>query len=344
MVPSIDKSNMYQILKDFHLQIQEAVKIANSFEFKNFDIQNVNKIIINGMGGSAIGGDLVRSYTLYETSIPIFINRNYRLPSFADENTLVIISSYSGNTEETNSAYAEAIYKNCKILCITSGGKVEETARKNNHNFVIIPGGLQPRCAIGYSFFTLLILLTKLGFIKDKSAEIHSVIAMVKENSATFSSLDEKVSPALQIAKELKGKLPVIYSSVDVLDVVNLRWRGQISENAKMLAFGNFYPEMNHNELVGWELNKEILKNIVVVFLKDVEDIARIQTRMSITEDIYVKLASAILTIKGEGKTLLERIFYLIYLGDWISYHLAVLNNVDPTPVDAINYLKNKLA
>jgi glucose/mannose-6-phosphate isomerase len=340
---AIDKSNMYDILKNFHLQIEDAVKIALKTKIDSISTAGIKNIIISGLGGSAIGGDLIRSYTNYEIKIPVSVNRNYTLPEYTSKDTLVIISSYSGNTEESVSAYNEAIAKGCKVVCITSGGEVEKIALKNKHTLIKIPGGYQPRSALGYSFFSLLILFSRLGFIGDKQNNIHRTIASIKENSANFANLRSDNNASIAIAHILKNHLPVIYSSVDVLDIVNLRWRGQISENAKILAYGNLFPEMNHNELVGWELNKEIMKKIVVVILRDGEDNTRIVQRMDITKKIFEKYAYEVIEIGGTGTGKLERIFDLIYLGDWVSYYLAVLNDIDPTPVDVIANLKNEL-
>lgn len=339
----IDTSNMYYILKNFHSQISEAVEIGKSSEFFSFDKYGIKNIIINGLGGSAIGGDLIRSYTHYNSTVPVYINRNYHLPGFAGKDTLSVISSYSGNTEETISAYKESKSKECRIICISSGGKVEKMALEHKDRFIKIPGGLQPRCALGYSFFVLLTVLSEFPFLSLENENIKNVIENIKRDSEIYSLFDPEKNKALKIAKQLFNKLPVIYSSNDILDVVNLRWRGQISENAKQLAYGNVYPEMNHNELVGWEKNRDILNKIIVVFLKDIDDNERIKMRMEITEEIYKKHASDVISVSGEGETRLERIFNLIYLGDWVSYHLALLNQVDPTPVDAITYLKEKL-
>lgn len=340
---AIDKSNMYDILKNFHLQIEDAVKIATNTDIDSFSTDGIKNIIISGLGGSAIGGDLIRSYTNYEIKIPVSVNRNYTLPEYASEDTLVIISSYSGNTEESVSAYNEAIAKGCRVVCISSGGEVEKIASENNHTIIKIPGGYQPRCALGYSFFCLLILFTRLGFIGDKQNNIHRTIASIKENSVKFADIRSNSNAAIAIANILKNHLPVIYSSVDILDIVNLRWRGQISENAKILAYGNLYPEMNHNELVGWELNREIMKKIVVIILRDGEDNTRIVQRMDITKKIFEQFATEVIEIGGTGNGKLERIFDLIYLADWVSYYLAILNDTDPTPVDVITNLKTEL-
>ncbi len=343
IINAIDKSNMYNVLRDFHLQVKDALSIINKYKLKKFGSGEIKNVIISGLGGSAIGGDLFRSITQYEIRIPVTVNRNYTIPKFADRNTLVIISSYSGNTEETISAYKQAIKAGCRIICITSGGEVQKIAEKNKHNCVIIPKGFQPRCALGYSFFTLLILFQKLGFTKGKQEEIKETIRILEKGAGVYTKLNLEKNPALKIAADLKGKLPVIYSSVDLLDIVNLRWRGQISENSKILAYGNLYPEMNHNELVGWKLNGDILKKTVVIFLKDRKDNDRIKLRMKITSEIIKEYADNILYIESNGRYKLGRIFDLIYLGDWVSYYLAIINNADPTPVDAISYLKSKL-
>lgn len=343
IVNKFDKKNMYAVLSDFPIQVCNAVDIASGVNVSKFNKKGIKNIIINGLGGSAIGGDLLRSYAYYEMKIPVFINRNYTLPAFADKDTLAVISSYSGNTEETNTAYKEALKRGCRIICVTSGGSVEKIARKNKNLFIKIPGGLQPRCAIGYSFFSLLILFTKLGFIKDKSEEINETVINLEESLAEYTDLSFDDNEALILATVIKGKLPVIYSSADVFDVVNLRWRGQISENAKILAYGNVYPEMNHNELVGWKLNEDILKKIILIILHDVDDNPRVKLRMKITEKIYKKYADNVIKLYSECDSRLARIFDLIYLGDWVSFYLAILNEVDPTPVDAINYLKNEL-
>ncbi|HPS64217.1 MAG TPA: bifunctional phosphoglucose/phosphomannose isomerase [Ignavibacteria bacterium] len=340
----IDRSNMYDILIDFPNQIKKAIQIGESAVLNSFDASGTDSIIICGMGGSAIGGDLLRSYTFYDSKIPVYVNRNYTLPAYAGKNTLVVISSYSGGTEETLSAYEEALRRGCKILCVSSGGTVEKRAKEKGSLLIKIPGGLQPRCALGYSFFVNYIVLSRLGFFTFDRNEFDNIIANITKKSRVFSDFKSNNNNALNIAKYLQHKLPVVYSSSDLLDVVNVRWRCQLNENSKLLAYGNFYPEMNHNEIVGWEQNEHILNKIVVIYLQDIDDLDRIRLRMNITEEIFEKHADSLIVLDGDGDTKLERILDLIYLGDWVSYHLAILENVDPTPVSVIGYLKDKLS
>lgn len=339
----IDKLRMFNVLVNFPHQIEESLEIADAVDLKSIKSFRIKNIVVYGLGGSAIGGDLNRSYLSYEMKIPFIVNRNYSIPEFANDKTLSVISSYSGNTEETISAYREIIKRKTKTICITSGGEIENLCLKNKHILVKIPGGLQPRCAVGYSFFTLLLILSKLNLISSKKADIKETISLIKRRTNIYTKPDHPKNTAVKTALKLFNRLPVIYSSSDILDAVNLRWRGQICENAKMLAIGNFYPEMNHNEIVGWAENKNILKNTAVIFLEDADDHPRIKKRMEITESIYKNFTDTIIHLKGKGKSRLARIFNLIYLGDWVSYYLALLNKVDPTPVKVIESLKEKL-
>lgn len=337
-----DKSNMFDVLAGFARQVEEAWQIGKNTN-PPADLSSVNKIIVTGLGGSAIGGDLLRSYLNYEINIPVFINRNYFLPAFAGENTLVIASSYSGNTEETISAYEDAKKKGCKIICVSSGGNLSVLAENDGYMIIKVPKGYQPRCALAYSFFPMLILLGKLGFVSERDTEIQGLVNFLQQRSELYTAVENEKNTAVALAAHLHGKIPVIYSSNDLLDIVNLRWRGQISENAKSLAFGNYLPEMNHNEIVGWQENSEILRNFAVVYLKDRDDNPANLKRLGITKNIIEQYRGLDIEIDSEGDTKLERIFDLVYLGDWISFYLAILYKVDPTPVEKISFLKNKL-
>lgn len=337
-----DKNNMFDVLAGFPEQLDEAFIIGSSLN-PPASLGNVNNIIISGLGGSAVGGDLLRSYLQYEIKIPVSVNRNYYLPAYADENTLVIISSYSGGTEETISAYDDAKEKGCKIAVISSGGKISIMAENDGYFLIKIPKGFQPRCALAFSFVPLLMLMIKLGFVNQRDDEIRSLIERTKMKSIEYTTIDDTKNPAISLAQHIEGKIPVVYSSNDVLDVVNYRWRGQIAENSESLAFGNYLPEMNHNEIVGWRKNPEILRKFVLIYLTDREDNPRILKRIEIMKEIIRPFREIELAIESEGNTKLERIFDLIYLGDWISFYLAILYKADPSEIENINVLKNRL-
>lgn len=341
-VKHLDGSDMYRTLKSFDEQLKNAVSISSKVEIPA-KYNGIRNIIIAGLGGSAIGGDLLRSYVSGECKVPVFVNRNYFIPAFADENTLIIVSSYSGNTEESLSSYEDAKKKNCRIICISSGGNLSQMAQADGNLLITVPGGFQPRCALGYSFIPMIYVLMLMELISDHRAEINNIIDYISFRGNIYGNIADAENPALKIAQHLQGKIPVIYSSNDLLDIVNLRWRCQINENAKSLAYGNLLPEMNHNEIVGWEVNPGILKNLAVIFLNDPEDNKRIAMRAEISKDLVKPFAGLVYEISSEGHTKLERILDLVYLGDWVSFFLAVLNKVDPTPIEKINILKTKL-
>lgn len=340
-----DSSNMFDVITSFPKQIEEAINIGYNIKSSVRDsVRDINKIIITGMGGSAIGGDLIRSFLNYRSGIPIFVNRNYHLPDFADENALVIVSSYSGSTEETLSAFDDAKKKRCSMIALSSNGDLESKANDDDVYFIKIPGGYQPRCALAYSFFPLMILLSKLNLINDYSDELTGVMNYMKRYSELYSALEES-NPAIQYAQQIYGTLPFIYGSNDVLDSVVMRWKTQFSENSKMLAHCNYFSELNHNEIVGWETMPEILSKITVLFLTVEEDNPRIVDRISISKKIIEEAGAAgTIEISGIGNTLLKSMFHLIYLGDWVTYYLAILNGVDPTPVKKIDVLKGELS
>lgn len=337
-----DSADMFSILSAFPEQITEACEIGSRI-VPSVSPDSVENIIITGLGGSAIGGDLLRSYIQNEISVPVSVNRNYFLPAYAGSKTLVVVSSYSGETEETLSAYNDAKSKGCKIVCVSSGGKLTVLAENDGYLVIKVPRGYQPRCALAFSFFTLLIFFIKNGFISEREDEIRNVIGLTKERALVYSTLESAGNTAEKIARHLLGKIPILYSSNDLLDIVNLRWRGQFAENAKTLAFGNYFPEMNHNEIVGWQENSEFLRNFAILYLLDREDNPRILKRQKVTKDILEKYRGLDIEIESEGNSRLERIFDLVCLGDWVSYYLAILSNVDPTPIEKINLLKNKL-
>ena len=309
-----------------------------------FRAASIRNIVVTGLGGSAIGGDLLRSYTSATLPVPMIVNRNYVLPEFVDRQSLVIVSSYSGGTEETISAHLDARKRKANVLCITSGGETERLAKKFRQPVIKIPKGLPPRAALGYSFFPLLLAMQKMKFLPPQEAAIRETTALLRKNARLYASLKNTANPAYGLAKKLFMKLPIVYSSADRFDAVNLRWRGQLAENAKVLAFGHVIPEMNHNEIVGWKTLQRIMNDMAVVFLRDRGEHPRVRTRMKITRGIISEFTNHVAEAEAEGTSPLARMFSLVYLGDWTSYYLALLNGMDPSPVRVIDYLKWELA
>ncbi len=337
-----DASSMRKLLIDFPKQIEDAIRIGKKALLPAR--RKIDNIVLTGLGGSAIGGDLLRSYLAEELSIPFFVNRHYFLPEFVDKSSLVIVSSYSGNTEETIAAHKDAARRKALLLAISTDGETERLSKKYRHSAIKIPPGLPPRAALGYSFFPLLVALIRLKFVSSREKDMKETVALLSKKAKIYATLDTKINRALAIAEKVYTRIPIVYSPADMLDAVNLRWRGQFCENAKVLAFGHVLPEMNHNELVGWKVLKHSMSTMAVIFLRDKAMHPRVRVRMDITKSIAGEFAATVIDAESEGASTLARMFSLIYLGDWVSYYLAILNGVDPTPVKVIDYLKSELA
>jgi len=343
VIGKLDKSNMRRLLLDFPQQYLRAGDLAVKFDLPCMS-GSAKNIVISGMGGSAIGGDLLRSLFSQICPVPIIVNRNYSVPEFVDEDTLFIAISYSGNTEETIAAFGSAMEKRAKVISISGGGRLETLAKdaKTPH-FSIPERGIQPRCAFGYLFIPAVVFLSRLGFIPDQSSELKETVDLLSRIAAKLAP-DKPIEDnhAKQLAIALYDKLPVIYASQDYFDVVAMRWKGQINENSKAMAFYNVIPEMNHNEIVGWGIPEDITRRCVVIILRSDETPA-IQKRMNITESLISAEDARIITVEAEGDSLLAKSLYLIYIGDFVSYYLAILNSVDPTPVERIGIFKSLL-
>ncbi len=345
-IEKYDESSMLELIESFPEQCQDAKCIGEAFELPQKFKRPYKNIVFTGLGGSAIGADLVRSYIAEDAQVPVLVNRNYTLANFVAEDTLVIASSYSGNTEETLSAYREAVLRGSNIVVITSGGKLEKAAKRGNFPCLMIPEGFPPRCALGYSFFPLLTVLAKIGVIRDQAGPIDDAIRNLRRlrDSRIGYKVPRKGNPAKKMAAKIFGKFPIIYAGQDHMDAVVTRWRGQLAENSKTLSSGNLFPEMNHNEIVGWENPREVLKECVAVILRDASDHPRISGRMDVTRKILKKEKVKVLEASSSGLGLLARIFSLVYTGDFVSFYLAILNGIDPTPVEKITMIKKAMA
>lgn len=344
-IKQIDKSNMLELLLGFPLQCKAAVRIANTAKIL-FEKKDFNKIVFAGMGGSAIGADLIKAYLYSDCLFPISVVREYEAPAFIDSLTLVFVASYSGNTEETLCAYNSAREKGAKVIVVSSDGKLKEDALSRNITFIEIPKNLPPRCALGYLSLIPLCILAKLGLIEDVRLRIDKMVEVLEElrNKSLNPYIGLKDNIAKAAALKLFNKFVVIYSASIHFDAAVFRLRAQLAENSKVLSSSHLFPEMNHNEIVGWQNPKKLFKNFMAVLLRDKDMHPRVAKRMDITRQILADEGVRIIEIWSRGFDLLSRIFSLIYIGDFISYYLAILYGVDPTPVDRVTYLKKKLA
>lgn len=322
----VDKSDMKGVLENFPQQIREALALAKGIKTD----KKIDKIIITGMGGSALPGDILKAY-LSDYNIPIFVNKDYFLPEFTNSKTLVFIISYSGNTEETIQSYRNALRKGAEIVVITSNGKLGKLCNKQKVNSIIVPKGVQPRLAYGYLFFSVLGVLQNSGLIDDKTKEIQKTIDTLKK--PLFKERAE------ELAERLVDKIPIIYSSKR-LDAIAYKWKINFNENTKILAFHNVFPELNHNEINGYV---NVKGNFHVLLLKDEDDYQRIKKRMSVTKRLIKSKGVPVTEIALSGSCKLAKIFSAIYLGDWTSYFLALRYGTDPTPVEIVEELKKQL-
>ncbi len=345
LISRLDRSNMLKLISGLPGQCKEAYDIGKGSDIlkPGNEIQN---IVFAGLGGSAIGADIMKVLLQNELAIPVVVCRNYTLPNFVGKNTLLFCSSYSGNTEETLSAFEGGLKKGASIITMGSGGKLKELSIKNGFKHVTIPSGYPPRTATGYMSIPVLAILGKLGLIEDKEKEVKEMCSALsdlrdKEVGADISS-DKNISKKL--AMSIFDKYCVVYGTSDSTEAVSVRWRGQLAENSKALASSHVLPEMNHNEIVGWEFPKKVLKDIKVIMLRDKSDHKRTQMRIDISKTIIKESGAEIFEVEKDGASLLARTFSLIYIGDFVSFYLAILNNIDPTPVKRVDYLKAQLA
>lgn len=325
---------MKKLIAEFTIQLEDALKIGESSTFKK-PTNSFNNIIITGLGGSGIGGKIVAQLVQNEVNVPIMVNNGYHLPAFVNEKTLVIVSSFSGNTEETLEAMQLAEEKGAEIACISSGGKVIEIAKEKGYNYILLPSCHSPRAMLSYSLTQQFFVLNQYGFISGdfKNSIANAIITIDKEIEAIKAE-------ALKIAKGIKGKTAIIYAE-ESYEGVSIRLRQQLNENAKVLCWHHILPEMNHNELVGWAGGKD--EYAVILFRND-SDYSRTQKRMEISKEVIEKYTNTHFEVWSKGDNPLEKSLYLIILGDWISIYLAEQLSVDPIEIKVINHLKGELA
>lgn len=340
----LDTDNMLQAISDFPAQIESCWKQMKSFSIPTHYIQAKN-IIILGMGGSAIGGALVSSFVLKKSRVPIFVHRDYDLPVFVGSDTLVIGVSYSGNTEETISGFEKAGQLTNKLIGISTGGQLGSLCRKFRAPFFEINYGSQPRAALGYLLTAVLGIATKLGFIEVEDHEINEAIVLLK-------AMEGKIHPgvraaqnqAKQLADRLRDKTPIIIGSGELSEVAR-RWKTQFNENSKQVAHFEILPEVNHNAIVGLDFPKKLSEKIFVILLQSKFSHPRVKIREQVTLQLFQQRKIQYETIYLQSATTpLNEMLLAIFLGDYVSYYLAMLNAVNPTTIEPINYLKDRLA
>jgi glucose/mannose-6-phosphate isomerase len=338
-----DPQGMLTCLHDMPELCQRAWQMAADFKLPA-SYQEIDKVVILGMGGSAIGGDLVRTLVTAETRLPVLVCRDYDLPAFVDNRTLVIASSYSGNTEETLSAFEQALKTEAKKMAITTGGKLKSLAEEKGIPVFTFDYKAQPRAALMFSFLSILGFLQQLDLMSDKSDYVAETVQVLERLAQGIKeTVPEMNNPAKRLAQKLYGHLPVIYGG-GIMSEVAHRWKTQLNENGKAWAFYEVFPELNHNAVVGYRFPPELAGKIVVVLLRSPSLSSRVKLRYEVTCQLLEKAKVSYELVDGQGNSLLSQMTSLILFGDYFSYYLAMLYETDPSPVETIAYLKEQLA
>ena len=325
---------MNDYINDFSNHLREAIEIANNTTLSPYT-KEIRNILICGLGGSGIGGTIVSDIISSKVNIPIAATKDYSIPNFVNEHTLVIANSYSGNTEETLYALEKCQARGAEIAVITSGGKLKTIAEEKKYNKIIIPGNQPPRAMFGYAFTELFFMLNHYGIIDDSfKSDFDKAITLIDTEKADIQK------QAMNVAKKMYKQTPVIYVAKG-FEGVAVRFRQQLNENSKMLGWHNVVPEMNHNELLGWRTNVD---DLAVVYFRNKCDYDRNQIRMDINKKVISKFTSNITEIWSKGDSLIENSLYHISVGDWTSWYLSEMNNVDAIEIDVIDFLKGELA
>ena len=341
-VKKVDRSDMLSDLVKTPDYCRDAIERAKRVNVP--EKVNPQNIVIVGMGGSAIGGEILHDWLRDTLPVPIEVCRDYVLPAYVNKDTLVLANSYSGNTEETLTAFLTAIQRKCTVLAVTSGGQLEAFCKKLHVPHVMIPSGLQPRVAVPYMFFPLPVLLEKLGIlsnIEDELEEAITVLAKVaKANALTVPAGDNR---AKQLAADLLGTIPVVYGFRQYTSIAH-RLKAQFNENSKVHSRSNVFPELNHNETVGYDAPEALSKQQSVILIRDPHEPPEIRNRIETTTDLVFNRAKTVMEITAQGEGKLAKMFSVMCTGDYASVYLAILQNKDPTPVKRIDRVKGELA
>jgi glucose/mannose-6-phosphate isomerase len=336
----IDKSNMLSFCVEAPRHYAEAAKLAKTL---SVDYSRPNAIVVAGMGGSGIGGELLKDWARDRITVPIEVCKEYSLPAFANKNTLVFAVSYSGETEETLNIFCDAIKRKCMIICISSGGKLHEFAEKLGFAHLLVPSGMAPRATLPYLFMPLITALEKMHLVSGVDREISEITEVLEQVSAD-NSPEKPLSHnfSKKLAENISGTVPVVYG-FGFYRTVAQRLKTQFNENSKNPAKWEVFPELNHNEIVGWEEAKEFAKCFSVIFIRDAEEPIEIRKRIEVTKELMSRQIKKLFEVHSRGTSRLAKMTSVICTGDFTSVYLAILRGIDPTPVKTITLLKDEL-
>ena len=339
-IKRIDKSNMLSFCVDAAKHYEKAAQIA---EKATVDYPKPKSIIVAGMGGSAVGGELLRDWAHDTLPVLVEVCREYTLPAYVGKDALTFIVSYSGETEETLSIFLEALKRKSVVICIGSGGTLLDFAEKMNVPNIRVPAGIPPRAAFPYLFIPMLICLRKLGLITEVEPEIREAIATVRQicdENAPEKPLEKNLSKKL--ATNIFKTVPVVYG-FEFYRSVAQRFKQQFNENSKVPSKWETFPELNHNEIVGWEEAGELANHFSVVIIRDKAEPEQIRCRIEASKELLIDKVAGIYEVWSRGEGKLAKMLSTMLIGDFASVYLAILRGVDPTPVKTISTLKDKI-
>lgn len=339
-IKNIDKNDMLSFCVEAPKHCSKAIQMA-----KNVSIgcPAPQTIIVAGMGGSGICGDLLRDWTRDNVNIPIEVSKGYYLPAYANKNSLVLIASYSGETEESLNTFLDAVKRKCMVFCVSSNGKLLKFAERLGFPFLRIPLGMPPRAALPFQFLPMLVILEKIGLVSNVSSEFSETIKILKKVSVENSPermVKENFSKML--ALNISGTIPIVYG-FGFYRAVAQRLKQQFNENSKVPSKWDVFPELNHNEVMGWEKVGRFSKVFSTILIRDRNEFEEIRYRIEATKDLITSKSSKVSEVWSLGKNRLAKIWSVICVGDFISIYLSVLLGVDPTPVKTITLFKEKM-
>jgi len=339
-IKDLDKEDMLSCVSDFPEMLMDALSICEKAPLKK--LKKPELIVTVGMGGSAIGGEIARELVAPLLNVPFLVVRDYTLPQAVKAKSLVFVISYSGNTEESLAALKEAENRKAQVVCITSGGKLTELARKAKHSIIEIKPGLQPRAALPYLLVPLLKVLEKTGLV-DLGGALEDCYPFLKKLAEDYQNAEERSNPAKQLARKALDKHVLIFCSNGSTSSLGVRFKCQLNENSKAMAQTLVFPELNHNDLVALSNLKRTSHNYMAVLMKDDDDNIRVRKRMDITKSLVGAELGGFWEIESKGRSKLQRMLSLVLLCDFASVYLAILRGIDPTPVEIITKLKKEL-
>jgi len=337
-VEAHDRKGMLQTIEQMPKHLMEGLRRGRSSGVSRFSVRS---LFVCGMGGSAIGGDLLCEWLSKSSEVPCGVCRSYNVPPHLGKESLVIVASYSGNTEESLSMFEEACSKRAKVVAIASGGRLSKLSEANDVPFVKLPTGLVPRASLGYMFGALLGVVERARLV-SADAQLEETVRVLHEVSGHCRPGVLTVdNPAKRLAHELFGHVPVVVG-YDISRPVAKRWANQLNENAKCMAFSSELPELNHNEIVGWARDSRS-QGFASIFLDNEQPSHAMVRRVEATKEM-LRRAGPVFTVNAQGRSPLAKMFSLVMMGDYVSTYLGILRKEDPSSSEPIEELKAALS